>query len=218
MDDLGEAIAWPTQDPRWVGKVVLMSLVNLLPVFGSVVATGWMLACLDNLRRGVRLLAPAGLGYAGRGWRLFVVTAAYLAALGLGFGATLAAGAALVTPNRGNGAGLLAALVLYLAALGEGLVGVLLLAAIAPAVVIETERGGLGGGLNVARVAATARADPGACVSAAVALAAASLVGSVGALAAGAGIFLTAAYGLAVSAAAIRRYELDLSQRRYLHS
>src|SRR5207249_1955786 len=72
-----DAFVWPVRDPEWPGKLLIIALTLLIPIVGAINGLGWMLATLDRLRAGEERMAPANLGYIGRGAQLFVVQLAY---------------------------------------------------------------------------------------------------------------------------------------------
>ena len=216
MDRITDAFSWPARDPRWMARVAVMGLILLIPVAGLIAGIGWMLATLDRLRAGDETLAPASLRHIGRGARLFVVD------FGYGIGISLVtvavyAPAVLVLSQEGRGpvsAGLVA--------IGVGLsllsFGVLTLAGLAftfatPAIVLATDRGGVGAGLNVPRIVRLARGSMANTLFAGLMLIAASFVGVLGAIACGIGLVFTAAYSLAMQAWIIRSYELGSAER-----
>ncbi len=49
MNNLGDAIAWPTRDREWITKVIVIGLIYLIPIVGAIVLLGWMLASLGVL-------------------------------------------------------------------------------------------------------------------------------------------------------------------------
>jgi len=77
MERITDAFVWPVRDPHWLGKVVIIALILLIPIAGQINGLGWMLATLDRLRAGDESLPPGNLGYLGRGVRLFVVQLVY---------------------------------------------------------------------------------------------------------------------------------------------
>ena len=77
MDRVGDAFVWPVRDPEWPGKLLIIALTLLIPIVGAINGLGWMLATLDRLRAGEDRMAPANLGYIGRGAPLFVVQLGY---------------------------------------------------------------------------------------------------------------------------------------------
>ena len=212
MHQFGDTIGWPTRDPEWIRKVILMGLITLIPVVGAIAVLGWMLAALDNLRAGRQELPPAGFAQLGRGVNLFLVLLVY----GLGLGAVLVflfgAGAALAAVgSQGAGsAGLEAfgALFLGLGWLGA-IAGQLLLFALLPAIILQTERGGIGAGLRIGEVAGLARRHAALTLTAGLMSLLAYVLGGLGAFICGIGYFLTIAYGYAMMAGVVRVYELQ---------
>lgn len=67
-------------EPDWIGPVVLIGLINVIPIVGAMVLYGWVLAARDNLRRGWLLVPPAGFSYIERGARVFLVGLVYTVA------------------------------------------------------------------------------------------------------------------------------------------
>ena len=67
MDRIGDAFVWPFRDPDWLGKVVIIGLILLIPIVGGINGLGWMLATIDRLRKGEQRLTPANFDYLGRG-------------------------------------------------------------------------------------------------------------------------------------------------------
>jgi hypothetical protein len=64
-------LLWFTKDPDWMGKVVLMSLLGLVPGFGLLFSIGWLLATRDSLRAGDWRVPKASFGYWRRGVYFF---------------------------------------------------------------------------------------------------------------------------------------------------
>src|ERR1700682_3607354 len=83
MDRIADAFAWTSRDPEWLTKLLIIALTLFIPFVGALNGLGWMLATLDRLRAGEERLAPANLGYIGRGFRLFVVNLVYALAISL---------------------------------------------------------------------------------------------------------------------------------------
>ena len=211
MDRITDAFAWPLRDPRWVTKVVVIGLTLLIPVAGVINGIGWMLAALDRLRAGDETLPPASLGYLGRGIRLFIVALVY------GFAVLLLAGlayapAVLILAREGEGSvnALLVTLGVLFSVLSYAVatLGLLALNFATPAIVLETERGGIIGGLQAARVFSRSRAVVINTLIAGLMLIAAGFVGSLGAIVCGVGVVFTTAYSLAMQAWIIRSFEV----------
>jgi uncharacterized protein DUF4013 len=210
VDRVTDAFAWPVRDPEWPVKVLVIGLTLLIPIAGAINGLGWMLATLDRLRAGEERLAPAGLGYLGRGIRLFAVQLVYslvvvVVALVIYLPALLIA----VGQGRGTGsAGLiLASLFLNVLAFSVTTIAGLALTFATPAIVLATDRGGVGGGLAVRDIVRRSGRNPTNTLIAGLMLIAASLISSLGAIVCLIGVVFTAAYALAVQAWVYRSFE-----------
>lgn len=211
MNELSDSVAWPSRDPQWVSKVVLTGLILLIPVVGQLVLVGWMLAALDNLRAGHPVLPDAGFSYIGRGLNLVVVYIAYGVALVLLFGVLFGAGIA-IAANAQDGAALLG-VVLILLSYAVVLVGGLGLSLVTPAIIVATERGGIGGGLDLRAVVRLVSADVEEALRAGLFALVASLIGALGAIACLVGQYFTTPYGYAVLAGVVHHYERSVESR-----
>ena len=211
MNELSDSIAWPSRDPQWVGKVVLTGLILFIPVVGQLVLVGWMLAALDNLRAGDPVLPPAGFSYMGRGVNLFLVYLIYGVALLVAFGVLDGAGIALSLSS--TSASSLLGVALILLGYAVLLVAALGLSLMTPAVVVATERGGIGGGLNLPDVIRMVAADVEEALRAGLFTLVALLIGSVGAVACIIGQNFTTPYGYAVLAGIVHYYERNAGPR-----
>jgi hypothetical protein len=209
VNGLSDSVAWPSRDPHWVSKVLLNGLILLIPVVGSLVVLGWMLVALDNLRAGQPVLPPAGFSYIGRGVNLFVVLVVYVVVLLAVFGVVFGAGLG-ITLAASGGASVLGVLLILLG-YGFVLVAGLALFLLTPALVVATERGGIGGGLNLPGVIRLVGADVEEALHAGLFALVASLIGSVGAVACLVGQTFTAPYGYAVLAGVVHHYERSLA-------
>lgn len=211
MERITDAFVWPARDPRWLGKVLIIGLILLIPIVGAINGLGWMLATLDRLRAGEEVLPPAGAGYLGRGIRLFVVQLVYGAALLLIVGVFYLPGV-LVFVHEGRGTadiGLVSfGLLLNLLSFSLGSLGGLALTFLSPSIVLATDSGGIAGGLRIRGVLRRSRASVTNTLIAGLMLIAASFVGSLGSLACVVGIVFTLAYSLAMQAWIIRSFEL----------
>jgi hypothetical protein len=205
-----DAFAWPLRDPEWVQKLLIIALTLLIPVVGSINGLGWMLASLDRLRAGEDRLAPASLRYLGRGIRLFAVELVY--AIGITLIALvifLPAVAMSVKQGQGSANSALIAAAVLLNLIGFSAITVLSLALTfaMPAIVLATDHGGVGAGLNVGAIVRRSRMNLSHTLIAGLMLIAASFVGSIGALVCGVGVLFTSAYALAMQAWIIRSFE-----------
>lgn len=210
MERVADAFAWPFRDPEWPRKLLIIALTLIIPIIGGINGLGWMLATLDRLRAGDETMAPAGLGYIGRGFRLFVVQVVYglaISALAL----LIYLPAVLLAVHQGSGqanTGLIVlALLLNVLAFGVATIGALAVTFASPAFVLATDRGGISGGLNVREVMRRSRVNLTNTLIAGLMLIAASFVSSLGSIVCLVGILFTAAYALAMQAWVFRSFE-----------
>lgn len=210
MDRVTEAFTWPVRDPAWVSKLLIIALTLLIPIVGSINGLGWMLASLDRLRKGEELLAPANLSYIGRGFRLFAVELIYsLVIVVVALLIFVPAFALSVRQGQGSANGGLIAAAVLLNLIGFSVITLLSLALtfMIPAIVLATDRAGVGAGIDVRAVVRRSRANLNHTLIAGLMLIAASFVGSIGSIACGVGILVTMAYSLAMQAWIIRSFE-----------
>lgn len=213
MERIIDAFVWPVRDPQWLGKVVIIALILLIPFVGQINGLGWMLATLDSLRAGNERLPPAKFGYLGRGIRLFVVQLVYGVLLLLII-AVFYAPAFLVFVHEGRSSanlGLISfGLLLNLLAFSVGSLGGLALNFLMPSIVLATDGGGIAGGLRILDVLRRARVSMTNTLIAGLMLIAAGFIGSFGSIACIVGIVFTLAYSLAIQAWIIRSFELGV--------
>jgi len=206
-----DAFFWATRDPEWLIKVLIIALILIIPIVGAINGIGWMLASLDRLRAGDERLAPANFSYLGRGWRLFVVQLIYGLAIAL-VASVVYIPAVLIAVQEGqseaNGAVIALAIVLNFVSFGITTLGGLLYTFAGPAIVLATDAGGIGGGVNLRAIWRRCRANLAHTLIAGLMLIAASFIGSLGLIVCGVGVFFTSAYTLAIQAWIIRSYEL----------
>ncbi len=211
MERVTDAFAWPVRDPDWPVKILVIGLLLLVPIAGAINGLGWMLATLDRLRAGEERLAPANLGYIGRGVQLFAAQLVYSLAVAL-VALVIYLPAVLIAVSQGRGSGstalILVSLLLNLLAFGVTTVGSLALTFATPSIVLATDRGGIGGGLAVREILRRSRANPTNTLIAGLMLIAAGLISSLGLIACIIGVLFTTAYALAVQAWVYRSFEL----------
>jgi hypothetical protein len=212
VNGLSDSIAWPSRDPQWVSKVLLTGLILLIPIVGQMVVLGWMLTAVDNLRAGRQELPPAGFSYIGRGVPLFVVYLVYGLAIAVVFAALLAAGILISVAARDSAGGPLGAFFILLS-YGLVLLASLGLYVLSPPIIVATERGGIGGGLNLPLVIRMVNGDFNAALYAGLFSLVAYLIGSIGAIACGIGQIFTLPYGYAVLAGVVHHYERTAGPR-----
>jgi hypothetical protein len=210
LDRVTEAFTWPFRDPEWVTKLLIIALTLLIPIVGTINGLGWMLASLDRLRAGEERLAPANLKYLGRGIRLFAVELIY--AIGITVIAlVIFIPAVAMSVNQGRGSAnsaLIAAAVLF-NLVGFSVITLLSLALTfaMPAIVLATDAGGVGAGINVGGIVRRSRTNLNHTLIAGLMLIAASFVGSLGSIVCFFGVLVTSAYALAMQSWIIRSYE-----------
>jgi len=211
MERIADAFVWPSRDPEWLTKLLIIALTLLIPFVGAINGLGWMLATLDRLRAGEERLAPATLRYIGRGFRLFVVNIVYGLAITLVTVVIYVPGVA-VASNQSHGSAdpalVSLAILLSVLAFSVATLGSLALNFAMPSIVLATDRAGIVGGLNVSAVLGLARANIANTLIAGLMLIAAGFVGSLGLVACGIGVFFTTAYALAMQAWIIRSFEV----------
>ncbi len=210
MDRITEAFTWPFRDPEWVPKLLIIALTLLIPIVGSINGLGWMLASLDRLRAGEERLAPANLTYLGRGIRLFAVELIYAIGItAIALVIFLPAIALSVNQGQGSANGALIGAAVLLNLVGFSVITVLSLALTfaMPAIVLATDKGGVGAGINVRAVARRSRMNLNHTLIAGLMLIAASFVGSIGSVICVVGVVVTVAYSLAMQAWIIRSFE-----------
>jgi hypothetical protein len=210
VNDLVEAIKWPTYDPRWVSKIVVMSLITIIPIVGAIAIMGWLLAALDNARAGRNELPPAGFAYLGRGVSLFVASVVYGLVVAGGYAVLLVVGAVLASAGQNSAA--MGGLGAFFAFLGIAwlILGLIALAFATPAIILAADRGGIGAALNVPALIDTVRTNPMAALMAAIGLVIAYFLGSLGSFVCFIGVYLTIAYAYAMAARVVRGYEVQL--------
>ena len=211
MNELSDSIAWPSRDPEWVTKVLLIGLIGVIPIVGQMNLLGWMLTALDNLRGGRAELPPPGFHYIGRGVNLFVVTLIYGVLIGLTFGILFGVGLGISvgTDGRASAIGVPLILLAYTLALLGALAWYLFL----PAVIVATERAGISGGLNVPSLAAMIGADVNAALQHGLFALIAYLIGGLGVILCFVGLIFTTPYGYAVLAGVVNHYEQTTGPR-----
>jgi len=212
MDRIADGFIWPVRDPEWVTKVLVIGLILLIPIVGAINGLGWTLATLDRLRAGEERMAPANLGYIGRGAGVFLVRLGYGVAVAV-VAAAIYVPAVLLAATQGkqdsaNLAAILLAIFLFILTFAVAILGSLAVYFATPALVLETYHRGVGGGFDVAAVWRRCRVSLTNTLIAGLMLIAAGFLGSIGAALCFVGVVFTAAYALAVEAWIFRSYEL----------
>jgi hypothetical protein len=194
MTSVGDSFAWPFQDPQWASKIIVQGLIALIPIVGWIALVGWLVLTIDNYRVGRRELPPAGF-HLERGIVLFVVYVVYAIVFSIPGDVISGAG------SRGDSSGLssLGGLISFLASL--------LLAFLAPSIILHTYRSGFNGGFDVSGIWEMATRNTTNTVIAGVLIWVASAIGGFGLIICCIGFIFTAPYGAAIVAGVVTWYE-----------
>jgi|ERR1035437_782259 hypothetical protein len=213
MQNVGNSFSLPFKSQNWASTFVLVGLIALIPIVGWINLLGWMLALVDNYRAGRTDLPPAGFQYIGRGGTLFLVFLVYGIVIGailigpfiLILGSAIASSGS-NSSNFGSSTAFSGGLFTYI-----GLIQVFSLAIYLfyPAVIVATERGGFGGGLNIVTVFGLASKSWKNTIIAGLLIYVAGFLGGLGIYACCVGILFSLPYGYAVMAGVVRYYEAE---------
>jgi Protein of unknown function (DUF4013) len=148
---------WFTSTPDWFQRVIVTGLIGLIPIVGSINVIGWTLTATDMVRGGWKELPPAGFQHLERGVAPFVVSLVYGLVLSIVFVVLAVVAVAVGTSGRTQ---------LVVIAIAMGLLGLLLLMAwwlaalyLFAALLIGSDRLGIGRALDPRRLFALARAN-----------------------------------------------------------
>jgi len=151
---------WFTKTPDWAQRVIVTGLIGLIPIIGAINVLGWTLTATDMVRGGWKELPPAGFQNLERGVAPFVVGLVYGVLLWVVFVVLAVVAVALGTSGRTE---------LVVIGVVLGVLGVLLLVAwwlaalyVFAALLIGSDRLGIGKALDPRRLLALARANHGA--------------------------------------------------------
>ena len=214
---VGDAFGWAARDPDWIGKLLLMGLIGLIPVVGSLQQTGWMLTMLDNLRAGRYEVPPAAFRYATRGvwlWLTGVIYVAVFAVVFYGFFFIFALGTTLggSLGDHGHAGNALVLLLFPFLFVWVGIVGLLSVAIwiVVPAVIELVDRKRLEGAFDFPGIIHAIGTDPQHNLAAGGLLFVAYFIAGLGAYVCWVGVIFTAPYALTVVAGVLRWYETSV--------
>jgi hypothetical protein len=152
---------WFTTTPDWLQRVAITGLIGLIPIVGSINLMGWTLVATDMIRGGWRELPPAGFQYLERGVAPFLVSLVYGLVAALMVGSQIVAAVALLLAKPAD---VLTAIVLIFLAvfllIAWWLISLYLLAAI----LIGSDKLGIGKALDPRRLFALAQKNSDASV------------------------------------------------------
>lgn len=155
---------WFTNTLEWQSRVLVTGLIALIPIVGSINTLGWTLAATDMVRQRWNELPPAGFHYLERGVAPFVVSFVYGLVVLFALAAMLVGGLALIFSEHGVPAlGVVLIVLSVVLMVAWWLVSLLLFAAI----LIGSDRVGLGRALNPAVLVRLLRQNRDASVHAA---------------------------------------------------
>jgi len=204
---VGDAFAWASHDPGWIGKVILMGLIGLIPIVGPLQQAGWMLAALDNLRAGRHEVPPAAFRYASRGVWLFLAALVYAVVVGVVFYGGVFALAFGLSPGhstqQSDGSTNQLSLVFFpLTFAFMGFFGLVFLASfvLVPLIIEFTDRTGFGGAFNFAGFARAIRTSPQETLAAGGLALVSYFISGIGTYLCYVGLLFTAPYALTVLA------------------
>ncbi len=188
--DIGRAFNYPRNDPGWVTKMLILGVVSVVPIL-NLAGFGYMIEGLRRVARGDDSALPEWDnfgGYFSDGLRILVTYLVYalplLLILGVFIGITIASG------EHGDSLGLLGLLVNLFQLFWQFVLWV-----VWPALVIQVAfRPGWGVGFDFGALMGTVTRNVGAYVMALVMTVAFGILGSVGILACGVGVLITAPY------------------------
>ena len=213
MTEFGDAFSWPTKDPEWVSKILVIGLIGIIPIVGAINMLGWMLNAVDNLRAGRLELPPGNFSHLGRGVSLFVVLLIY------GFGIAIACivlflpGMALSgAASQDNSGALVGIASLWFLLVGAlAVVASLGLMLVQPLIYLQTDRRGIAGGLDFRTILDTLRTHFLKVLLAALLMVVGSFIGGLGVYVCFLGVIFTAPYGYAIMAGVLRVFEQQLA-------
>jgi hypothetical protein len=200
VNSVGDAFSFQFKDPGWVGKVVVQSLILIIPIVGLIALAGWMLMTFDNLRAGRQELAPAGF-HLSRGISLFGAWFIYSFVLSLP-GLVLSWGSTMSTFSNLSNSTYTSHPYAFSTVNASGsflsLVGDLFLDFLLPSLIVMTYHYGFSGGMDVPRVWRLATSNVTNSIIGGLLFFVAGLIGGLGLIACCIGVFFTAAYSASV--------------------
>lgn len=164
---------WFTTTPDWFTRILITGLIMLIPIVGAINTYGWTLAAVDMVRGQWRELPPAGFQHLERGVRPFLVNLVYGVVAFLVIGLPAVAAVLLVISDHSRiPIAIALGFLVVLLGIGWWLVVIYLFAAI----IIGSDRLGVGRALNPRTLFAITRANQSAALAAGLTYLVAALV------------------------------------------
>ena len=217
--NVGDAFSWVARDPEWIGKLLLMGLIGIIPIVGALQQAGWLLAMLDNLRAGRYEVPPAGFRYATRGVWLWLAAFIYglvlfivMYGIIVVFIIVIVASSQSHSDGHAGSASPLAVLLIPLFFVWLAVLGFVSLASwiFVPALIEFTDRKALGGAFDIPGMLRAIREDPQHNLAAAGLAFVAYFIGGLGSYLCWIGVIFTFPYALTVLAGVLRWYEVSV--------
>jgi hypothetical protein len=155
-------LLWFTTTPDWFSRILLTGLIGLIPILGTINMYGWTLTAADMIRNRWRELPPAGFQYLERGVAPFLVGLIYGFAAFVVFGGLIGAAVVIGLSNHDLVA---AAVVIGLVAILLSVTWWLLMLYLFAAIIVGSDRVGIGRALDPRRLWAIAGANGGPTLS-----------------------------------------------------
>jgi len=178
VSGVGDGFAWAFRDPAWLGKFLLQGLIAFIPLVGWIAMAGWMMLTYDNVRAGKNELPPAGF-HLGRGIGIVLVYLIYGIVLAIPGSILIVLGSAYAA-NSSNSTGLNPGSPILSLGILLAVASGLFLRFLQPALIVNTARAGIAGGMDVQRVWRDASANVGNSIIAGLVIFVASLIGGLG--------------------------------------
>ena len=209
----GDCITWPFKTPDWLPRVLVQSLIGLIPFVGGMALAGWVLTAADRLFEGDHTVPPAGF-YLRRGAKLYFVAFVWgLIFTALIYSVIFAFMTGLARPGAFNSATFF--LVFggwFLFVFGIGIATHLIFLFFVPGAVEADARGALRG-LNPVHAVSDVIHHPKDSLLAALISYLAWIIAGVGASLCYVGIVITLGYGALIFAGALYVYERNTTNR-----
>ena len=208
MTSVGDSFGWAFRDPAWLGKVIVQSLIFIIPILGWIAGAGWLMLAFENARAGRNELPPAGF-HLSRGIGFFGAYAIYAIVLSLPGDLLRGASAPSFINCSANGTCTNAFVGGPLVVLGSllSVLASLVLYFLLPTLVVMVYHHGFGGAFNLGQVWAYASGNLGNSIIAGLLMWVAGFIGGIGILVCCVGLLFTIGYSLSIMAGVAAWFE-----------